>query len=186
MGNLFNIFLATTDWGTTAIIIAFGVFLLGMMLWQGSRQKKAQADFMSMLDTLRTGMRVKMASGVIGRIKIIREEAPGFKTVLIETGDDKNNSTLVYDINAVQGIINEDAIMQLNIKKNLEELEKADAERKASDGVSVAENNDNTDTIKVTTLNGEEFDAEKYVAKRNASVKKTADKTTATKSKTKK
>jgi preprotein translocase subunit YajC len=126
MVNFTNILLAAID-GTAVFFIVVGVLLVGLVLWQGSSQKKAQADFMAMLDTLRVGMRVKMACGLIGRITEIREEAPGFKTVLLETGGDKDRSYLIYDINAVQGIVNEEAIMQLNMKKNLEELEKEEA-----------------------------------------------------------
>ena len=165
--------------------------MFGMMIWTGSKQKKAQADFMAMLDTLRAGMRVKMSSGVIGRIKEIVEEVPGFKTVLIETGDDKNHSYLVYDINAVQGIVNEEALAQLKIKENLKELERAEAERKAEaekGEVTAAEAEEDPHSIKITTLNGEAFDAGKYVSKRNAAVlgDETAKKSSATKSKTKK
>ena len=158
------------------LVIIVGL-MLGMMMWTGSKQKKAQADFMAMLDTLRAGMRVKMSSGVIGRIKEIVEEAPGFKTVLIETGDDKNHSYLVYDLNAVQGIVNEEALAQLKIKQNLAELEKANAEKAAED---------DSHTMKITTLNGDEFDAEKYVAKRNEKVLGEKKKSTAAKSKAKK
>jgi preprotein translocase YajC subunit len=175
---------------TTIFLIAIVVLMFGMMIWTGSKQKKAQADFMAMLDTLRAGMRVKMSSGVIGRIKEVTEEAPGFKTVLIETGDDKNHSCLLYDINAVQGIVNEEALAQLKIRENLKELEKAEAERKAEaeKGDAPAEvAEEDPHTIKITTLNGEEFDAGKYVAKRNsAALGETAKKPTSTKSKTKK
>jgi preprotein translocase subunit YajC len=162
--DIINLFLAID--GQAIFLIIIGAFLVGILLWQGSNQKKAQADFMAMLDTLRAGMRVKMASGVIGRITEIREEAPGFKTILIDTGDEKNHSLLLYEITAVQGIVNEEAIMQLNIKKNLQDLEKADAERKANEK-SEDEKTDDPHKVQITTLNGEEFDAAKYVAKRN-------------------
>jgi hypothetical protein len=127
-----------------------------------------------------------MACGVIGRIKEIREEAPGFKTILLETGDDKNLSSLIYEINAVQGIVNEEALMQLSMKKHLEELEKANSENTV-DTPTPAYTEPDPHEVKITTLNGEAFDAREYVEKRNASVKKTTEKkTTTTKSKTKK
>ena len=74
--------------------ILIGVLLLGMvvlMLVQGRRQRKAQEDYMSMLDTLRPGVKVKMASGLLGRIKEIREEAPGFKTITLHKRITNNN-----------------------------------------------------------------------------------------------
>ena len=88
--------------------ILIGVLLVGMialMLVQGRRQKKAQADYLAMLDTLRPGVKVKMASGLLGRIKEIREEAPGFKTVTLNIGDDKNVVEMTFVIEAVQGIV---------------------------------------------------------------------------------
>ncbi len=101
--------------------VLIGVLLLGMvalMLVQGRRQKKAQDDYMSMLDTLRPGVKVKMASGLLGRIKEIREEAPGFKTVTLNVGD-KNSVEMTFVIEAVQGIVNEEAINKINAEKAL-------------------------------------------------------------------
>ena len=100
--------------------VLIGVLLAGMvalMLVQGRRQKKAQADYMAMLDTLRPGVKVKMASGLLGRIKEIREEAPGFKTITLNIGDDKNVVEMTFVIEAVQGIVNEEAINKLNAEK---------------------------------------------------------------------
>jgi len=102
--------------------ILIGVLLVGMialMLVQGRRQKKAQEDYMAMLDTLRPGVKVKMASGLLGRIKEIREEAPGFKTITLNIGDDKNAVEMTFVIEAVQGIVNEEAINKLNAEKAL-------------------------------------------------------------------
>ena len=106
--------------------ILIGVLLLGMvalMLVQGRRQKKAQEDYMSMLDTLRPGVKVKMASGLLGRIKEIREEAPGFKTVTLNIGE-KNPVEMTFVIEAVQGIVNEEAINKINAEKALAEANK--------------------------------------------------------------
>lgn len=108
--------------------ILIGVLLAGMialMLVQGRRQKKAQADYMAMLDTLRPGVKVKMASGLLGRIKEIREEAPGFKTITLNIGDDKNVVEMTFVIEAVQGIVNEEAINKLNAEKMLSVAEAA-------------------------------------------------------------
>ena len=93
--------------------ITLGVILLlfvGMIMAQTRRRRTAQAEYAGMLDTLRTGMRVKTVGGVIGKIKEIREEAPGFKTVLLETGTDKNPSLVLYDFQAIYGIVDDEAI----------------------------------------------------------------------------
>ena len=110
--------------------ILIGVLLLGMvvlMLVQGRRQKKAQEDYLSMLDTLRPGVKVKMASGLLGRIKEIREEAPGFKTVTLNIGE-KNPVEMTFVIEAVQGIVNEEAINKINAEKMLADQEKEQVE----------------------------------------------------------
>ena len=96
-----------------AVVIAMFVFLL----LQGRKQKKAQEDYMGMLDSLRPGVKVKMASGLLGRIKDIREEAPGFKTVTLNIGEGKNVVEMTFVIEAVQGIVNEEAISRLQAEK---------------------------------------------------------------------
>ena len=106
--------------------VLIGVLLIGMvvlMLVQSRRQKKAQDDYLAMLDTLRPGVKVKMASGLLGRIKEIREEAPGFKTITLNIGEDKNTVEMTFVVEAVQGIVNEEAINQLNAEKALSAVE---------------------------------------------------------------
>lgn len=126
--------------------ILIGILLVGMvvlMVVQGRRQKKAQDDYLAMLDTLRVGIKVKMASGLLGRIKEIREEAPGFKTVVIETGDPKNPVLMTFVLEAVQGIVNEEAISQLNLQKAAAQVEPKETQPKEAE----------------TKINGEPVDA---------------------------
>ncbi len=112
--------------GNAVSYILIGVMLVGLlalMFVQGRKQKKAQDDYMAMLDTLRPGVKVKMASGLLGRIKEIREEAPGFKTITLNVGEDKNVVEMTFVIEAVQGIVNEEAINKLNMEKMAAETE---------------------------------------------------------------
>ena len=83
------------------IVIAFGI----MVFMQSKRRKVQQTEYHTMLDSLRVGIRVKTVGGVIGIIKEIREEAPGFKTVLLETP-----SLVRYDLQAIYGVVDETAI----------------------------------------------------------------------------
>ncbi|MDR0461869.1 MAG: preprotein translocase subunit YajC [Christensenellaceae bacterium] len=85
------------------IILVFTVLVAS----QSRRRKTQQAEYTGMLDTLRVGTKVKTVGGVIGVIKEIREEAPGFKTVLLETP-----SLIRYDLQAIYGIVNEEKIAQ--------------------------------------------------------------------------
>ncbi|MCQ2382093.1 MAG: preprotein translocase subunit YajC [Clostridia bacterium] len=105
--------------------VLIGLLLGGMivlMFVQSRRQKKVQEDYMSMLDTLRPGVKVKMASGLLGRVKEIREEAPGFKTITLNIGEGKNTVEMTFVMEAVQGIVNEEAINKLNAEKVLENV----------------------------------------------------------------
>lgn len=106
--------------GNIVSYIFLGVVLVAMVVFmviQGRRQKKAQDDYMAMLDALRPGVKVKMASGLLGRIKEIREEAPGFKTITLNIGEGKSIVEMTFVIEAVQGIVNEEAINKLNAEK---------------------------------------------------------------------
>ncbi|MBO5229176.1 MAG: preprotein translocase subunit YajC [Clostridia bacterium] len=118
--------------------IMLGVVLIAMfvfMILQGRKQKKAQEDYVSMLDSLRPGTKVKMASGLLGRIKDIREEAPGFKTVTLNIGEDKNVVEMTFVIEAVQGIVNEEAINKLKLEKLAEEQQASVNNEVASEDV---------------------------------------------------
>ncbi len=145
--------------------ILIGVLLVGMivmMFVQSRRSKKAQDDYVAMLDTLRVGVKVKMASGLLGRIKEIREEAPGFKTIVVSTGDDKNATTMTFMIEAVQGIVNEEAINRMNV----EQLAKA--VNAQEEGAAVTNEADN-----VTKVNGEPIDAKADVAPKKSTKTRT-------------
>lgn len=85
------------------------IILFGVMIWFSSRRRKmAQTQVAQMHDGLRPGQRVRTVGGVVGRIKEIREESPGFKTVLLETGNAKNPAFMLFDIQAIYGIVPEE------------------------------------------------------------------------------
>jgi len=95
------------------------VGLVVMMIWSRRRNSAARQEAEKMLDELRPGQRVRTYSGIIGRIKEIREETPAHttekgvnvpavKTVLLETGSDKNPSTMLFDVHAIHGLIPEE------------------------------------------------------------------------------
>ena len=122
--------------------ILLGIVVVAMVVFvvvQGRRQKKAQDDYMSMLETLRPGVKVKMASGLLGRIKEIREEAPGFKTITLNIGEDKNVVEMTFVIEAVQGIVNEEAINKLNAEKMIAAAETEQSTKPESEITNVAD-----------------------------------------------
>ena len=113
-------FLANTWFDPMMILpLLLVVGLVIMMMWSRRRNKAARDEAEKMLDELRPGQRVRTYSGIIGRIKEIREESPAHttekgvqvpavKTVLIETGSDKNTSFMLFDIHAIHGVVPEE------------------------------------------------------------------------------
>ena len=98
---------AASGWEMYVVMGVIVLMFVVMVTLQSKKRKKSQDEYTGMLDTLRPGMRVKTVGGVIGRIKEIREEGPGFKTVLLETG----TSTVLYDLQAIYGVVDDEAIL---------------------------------------------------------------------------
>jgi preprotein translocase YajC subunit len=138
--------------------VLLGVMALFVVLamMQTKRRKAMQVQVEQMLDELRPGMRVRTVGGIMGRIKEIREEAPTVKTVLLQTGNDKFPSYMLFDINAIYGVIAEEG----------HNLDGSPVVPLQNAGTSSVENSADN----VTLLNGEEvvgddFDAKDYVSK---------------------
>jgi len=94
---------------TLGVIVAIFVVMITL---QSKKRKTAQTEYNTMVESLRVGTRVKTVGGVIGKILEIREEAPGFKTVLLETGGNKGASIILYDIQAIYGVVDDAAIAE--------------------------------------------------------------------------
>ena len=109
--------------GNTATSISLMVVLFGAlafyMIWSVRRRKNVHSQVEKMLDELRPGQRVRTLGGIIGRIKEIREESPArtnekgvvtpaVRTVLLQTGSDKNPSFMLFDIQAIYGVFPEE------------------------------------------------------------------------------
>lgn len=169
-----NIFLAETNktdpwaWAFPAILL---VGLVAMMVWSAKRRTKVRTQVEKMLDELRPGVRIRTVGGIIGRIKEIREESPAHKnekgvqipavkTVLLQTGPDKQPTFLMIDIQAIYGIIAEEGhtieglpIMKLPSPEKQELLEAGPAKAETKTGNEKAK---------------DDFSAREYVDKRNA------------------
>ena len=151
-----NLLLAAKTWEDPMMYITLGILIfLGFVLYYSSRRrKKMESEVTKMHDELRPGKRVRTVGGVVGRIKEIREEAPGFKTVLLETGSAKYPAFMLFDIQAIYSLVAE--------------------EGHTLDGVPVPKPIIPTEapleTEHTTKLNGEELDAREYVEKRNSTI----------------
>jgi len=90
------------------ILIGVLVLLFALMIFMQARRRRTMVSQQNeMFDRLRPGMRIKTVAGTIGRIKEIREESPHLKTILLETGTDKNSSFLLIDMQAVLSIVDD-------------------------------------------------------------------------------
>jgi preprotein translocase YajC subunit len=143
------------------VAIALIAVMVVLMLLSSRRRKQAHEQVVKMLDELRMGQRVKTVGGIIGRIKEIREEAPGVKTVLLQTGSDKYPAYALFDIQAIYGVIPEEG-------HNLD----------GTPVIKTAVEPDNNVAFEPTvTINGEpipadDFDAKDYVDKSSKAASK--------------
>ena len=121
--------ISTSEIWFYAVLAIIVIIFIAMVTMQTRRRRTQQTEYAGMLETLRPGMRVKTVGGVIGVIREIREEAPDFKTVLLETGDEKNPSLVLYDLQAIYGAIDEEAVLKAKAEqtKNIEEHKQPDS-----------------------------------------------------------
>ena len=107
MTNLFLSSNILTD-PMTFILLGMVVLLGFMMVMSAKRRRRTHEQITKMHDELRVGHRIRTVGGVVGRIKEIREESKELKTVLIQTGSDKYPAYMLFDIQAVYGVIAEE------------------------------------------------------------------------------
>lgn len=80
--------------GVLALFLIISPFLMK------ARNKKEMDKAQKMIDSIKKGDKVMTASGVIGKA-VSFDEKDGFKTITIETGDEKHKSYMTLDINAI-------------------------------------------------------------------------------------
>ena len=95
------------EWGTWVMVGVLGLLIVLMVVMQIRRRRQMTQQQDQMIDRLRAGMRIKTVAGAIGRIVEIRDEGAGLRTVLIETGNDRNKSFLLYDVQAILSIVDD-------------------------------------------------------------------------------
>ena len=111
------------------IPIALLVLLIIMKKREITRANEA-AD--KVVESLRPGLRVKTVGGCIGRIKKISDENGGvLRTVLLQTGNDKNPGYVLFDAKAVLGIL-EEAMTQNDVEEKEASAQKPSEEMDAA------------------------------------------------------
>jgi len=155
------------------IIGVVAAMMVGLVFWQARSRKRMSQNHEQMVHNMRPGMRVRTVSGLIGRIVEIREEAPQFTTILLETGTDKGGkSFLLFDIGAISAVIDDEMLQRAR-----EEKARLDAEKRIEDNKREAEQRiadaktipvvDPTVTTDSQANSNDSFDAATFVEKSN-------------------
>ena len=78
------------------------VVLIVLPMFTNKRRNKAVNE---LYDSIRPGDVIKTVGGIIGEVKEVRQITPVDKQMVIETGDDGNKTTMVFDIQAVYQVM---------------------------------------------------------------------------------
>ena len=98
--------LLSMSWEISLALIPLGMLVV-MIMARNSQRNRVMSAHNQLLDSLRPGMRINVG-GIIGRIKTIKEDATGMKTILLQTGDDKNPGYILVDARAVVGVMDDE------------------------------------------------------------------------------
>ena len=145
------------------------LFLIISPFMMKARNKKEMDKAQKMINSIKKGDKVMTASGVIGKA-VGFEEKDGFKTITIETGDEKHKSYMTLDINAIYANLSAPAI------ENLPKVE----EKKVEDKV---ENHNDEVAVLPETSESKPVEVEQEVKEEAVSVAKKSKKTSSKKSK---
>lgn len=80
------------------------VALIAFYIFSSVNNKKRMEQFRQMQGDLKAGDVVQLTSGIIGRVVRV-SEIVGIKTIVIETGEKNNKSTLEVNIDAIAGVV---------------------------------------------------------------------------------
>lgn len=80
------------------------VALIAFYIFSSVNNKKRMEQFRQMQGDLKVGDVVQLTSGIIGRVVRV-SEIVGIKTIVIETGEKNNKSTLEVNIDAIAGVV---------------------------------------------------------------------------------
>ena len=151
--------------------ILLGVLLLVLIvspIFMMAKNKKAMATTQKMIDELKKGDTILTTAGVIGKVISI-DSKEGYKTVTIETGDEKHKGYMCIDIASVYyNLSNPTQSQNTSVNKNESKLETKTEEK--------TENNDVTtnlvEEIKETTVQENDVDKTTVKTKKSSKSKK--------------
>ena len=99
-----SLLLASSATSSIVMLIVIGVMLIFMFIFPTIGQKKKMEAYKDMQSKLKAGDLIQTVGGVIGRIVKLSEKE-GIKTIVIETGDKANKTTMEFNIDAIAGVM---------------------------------------------------------------------------------
>ena len=90
------------EWIFIAVI---AVAMVAMMVVSGKRNKKSQASYMDMLNSLEKGDKVYLTSRIVGVVVKVVTEPDGQKFIVVESGEGENKSNFLVDVQAVYMVL---------------------------------------------------------------------------------
>ena len=152
------------EYGQWILLGGLVLIFIVMIMFQMRRRKRVMAEQESLLDRLRPGMRIKTVAGTIGRIRELRDEGGGLRTILIETGHGSQMSFMLIDFQAVLAVMDDPMVTPSVITPSSDV-----APMTLQTGAAEA---DCTFTQMKAEARGEDFDAKEFVEKSNKSRKR--------------
>ena len=129
--------------------ILFGVLALVIILapvFMSMRNKKEMAKAQQVMDSLKKGDKILTSAGVIGKIVSISEK-DGYKTVTIETGDEKHKGYMTIDIAAIYMNLSAPVEQPAPAVNQPAETEKQQVEEKSEEVVEDAPETETTEQV---------------------------------------
>ena len=87
------------------LLVVVGLLMVAIIVLPYFTNKKRKKEVDEMHNALAVGDTIKTVGGIVGKIIAIDLSNPVEKTFVLETGNDGNKSTLVFDINAIYQVM---------------------------------------------------------------------------------
>lgn len=105
---MFNLLLAGNTGSSIVTVGILVVLLLFMIILPNITNKKRTAAYHEMQDSLKAGDKVQTIGGIVGRVVRVSKNGE-VKTIIIETGNGKESSYLEFNIDAIAGVVKNEA-----------------------------------------------------------------------------
>ncbi len=168
-----NLILADVGVGSWILLgVLLLVLIVSPFLMKAKNKKEAELQE-KMMDAIKKGDIVLTSAGVIGKVVGIDNDKQGYKTLTIETGDEKHKGYMCVDIRSIYYNLSNPVVNNTSVKKE-EKVENKDQSQKEviemPEDITKASDGDDTKTSQDETT-VEQQSQEKTVKKSSAKKK---------------